>query len=145
MIQIYRPPPAKPGDVLQAALDALGLLSQDVHAKRLGMTRTRLNAILNGQRAITIDSALRLARYLGTTPEHWMDLQTKWDLYVAQMKHAQMREVEAVVPAGGDFSMGQAFGTGNEEQVPSWAAARIERLSREVESLKRAIRQPREA
>ncbi len=144
MIQIYRPPPPKPGEVLQAALDALEPVSQDVHAKRLGMTRTRLNEILNSQRAITVDSALRLARYLGTPPEHWMDLQTKWDLYQAQMKHAEMRKVEAVVPAGGEFSAGEAFVSRNEEQVPSWAAARIERLSREVESLRRAIR-PREA
>jgi hypothetical protein len=108
------------------------------------MTRTRLNGILNGQRAITIDSALRLARYLGTTPEHWMDLQTKWDLYQAQMKHAQMREVEAVVPAGGEFLRSEAFVSANEEQIPSWAA-QIERLSQEVELLRQAIRRPREA
>ena len=48
---------------------------------------TRVNDIVRGKRAITADTALRLARYFGTTPQFWMNLQSNYDLELAQDRH----------------------------------------------------------
>ena len=50
----------------------------------LGQHLTRINDIARGRRAITADTALRLARYFGTTPQFWMNLQANCDLETAQ-------------------------------------------------------------
>ncbi|HWO73655.1 MAG TPA: HigA family addiction module antitoxin, partial [Dehalococcoidia bacterium] len=49
---------------------------------------TRMSEIVNGRRSITADTALRLARYFGTTPEFWMNLQAAYDLDVAMRTSA---------------------------------------------------------
>ena len=46
----------------------------------------RVSAIVNGRRAITVDTAMRLARYFGTSPQYWLNLQTAYDLEVAERK-----------------------------------------------------------
>ena len=43
----------------------------------------RISAIVNGKRAITVDTAMRLARYFGTSPQYWLNLQTAYDLEIA--------------------------------------------------------------
>ena len=48
--------------------------------------RPRLNEVVLGRRAVTVDTALRLARYFGTTPDFWINLQTRYDLDVAELK-----------------------------------------------------------
>jgi len=53
-------------------------------AKALGVPTNRVTLILNGERAVTADTALRLARYLGTTPEFWLNLQAAYDLRIAR-------------------------------------------------------------
>ena len=53
-------------------------------AKALGITAARLNEIVRGKRGISADTALRLARYLGTSPDFWLGLQLEYDLRVAQ-------------------------------------------------------------
>lgn len=76
-------PPTHPGDVLRAEfLEPLGV-SQTAFAERLHVPLQRLNDLVNGRRGITPDTALRLARALGTTPELWMNLQEAWDLWHA--------------------------------------------------------------
>lgn len=73
-------PPVHPGEVLREDfLEPLGL-SQYRVAKDTGVHPRRINQIVLGQRAITADSALRLARFFGTTPEFWMNLQVHYDL-----------------------------------------------------------------
>ena len=55
-------------------------------ARRLEVPTNRVTSILNGQRSITGDSALRLAHFFGTRPEFWLNLQSLYDLRIAQRK-----------------------------------------------------------
>jgi len=89
--------PRSPGRLLREALQGSGEV-QDLHAIRLGISRRRLNEILNARRGVTADSALRLARYLGTEPEFWLAAQAEYDLADARRDRRLMREVEAIVP-----------------------------------------------
>ncbi len=77
-------PPIHPGETLREDfLEPLGLTANRL-AIELQASATRVNDIVRGKRAITADTALRLARYFGTTPQFWMNLQTNYDLEVAQ-------------------------------------------------------------
>jgi addiction module HigA family antidote len=55
-------------------------IGQAAAAKKLGISLNRLNEIILGKRAITADTALRLARWLKTSPQFWMRLQADWEL-----------------------------------------------------------------
>jgi antitoxin HigA-1 len=73
-------PPVHPGDILQMEfLVPLGL-SQYRLAKDTSVPPRRINEIVRGQRAITADTALRLARYFGTSDRFWSNLQVRYDL-----------------------------------------------------------------
>jgi addiction module HigA family antidote len=77
-------PPAHPGDVLREDfLKPLGL-SQYALAKAIDVPQIRISAIVRGQRAITSDTALRLARFFGTSPEFWLGMQSTYDLEIAR-------------------------------------------------------------
>jgi addiction module HigA family antidote len=80
--------PAHPGDVLKSDyLERLGLPA-DEFAESIGMPPRRLKEILNGRRAISADTATRLADRLGTTPLFWVTLQSNYDLsLVSQASH----------------------------------------------------------
>src|SRR5215472_1609931 len=69
--------------LLEEFLKPLGLASSRL-AIELQVPVTRVNDIVRGKRAITADTALRLARYFGTTPQFWMNLQANYDLERAQ-------------------------------------------------------------
>ena len=58
-------------------------------AKRLGILLNRLNEIVLGKRGITADTALRLVRFLKTSPQLWMRLQADWDLHEAMQRQAR--------------------------------------------------------
>jgi len=76
--------PIHPGEVLlEDFMKPLGL-SQYRLAKDIGVTPIRISQIVNGQRAITVDTALRLARYFGTSAAVWLRLQMRYDLEVAE-------------------------------------------------------------
>jgi addiction module HigA family antidote len=76
-------PPTHPGEMLlEEFLKPLGLTQADA-ARRMGITTNRMNELVRGKRGVTADTALRLARLLGTSPEIWLDLQGRWDLYHA--------------------------------------------------------------
>lgn len=76
-------PPIHPGETLREDfLKPLGLSANRL-AIELQVPVTRVNDIVRGRRAITADTALRLARYFGTTPQFWMNLQANYDLEVA--------------------------------------------------------------
>ena len=77
--------PVHPGEILREELDALGL-SANALARALGVPVNRITLILNGQRGITADTALRLARYFGTTPQLWLNLQQTWELRRAEIE-----------------------------------------------------------
>lgn len=77
-------PPAHPGEVLREDfLKPLGL-SQYALAKAIGVPQIRISEIVNGKRAITPDTALRLARYFGTSAEFWIGMQATYDLEMAR-------------------------------------------------------------
>ena len=76
--------PAHPGDVLREDfLNPLGM-SQYALAKAIDVPQMCVSEIVNGKRAITPDTALRLARYFGTSPEFWMGMQATYDLEMAR-------------------------------------------------------------
>src|SRR4051794_22586396 len=76
-------PAIPPGEVLlEEFLKPLGV-GQAEAARRLGVSLNRLNEIALGKRAITADTALRLAQLLETSPQFWMRLQADWDLHQA--------------------------------------------------------------
>ena len=72
-------------------------------AKRLGISLSRLNEIVLGKRSITADTALRLARFLKTSPQLWMRLQADWDLHEALQREARRAgsRLRASGPTGG--------------------------------------------
>ena len=79
-------PPIHPGETIKEdVLEPLGM-SVNRLAKALAGDAARLNEIVRGRRGISADTALRLARYLGTSAEFWMGLQSLYDLRVAQQE-----------------------------------------------------------
>ena len=76
-------PPIHPGEHLAKFLDEYGVSAYRL-AKDTDMPKTRVSTILKGQRAITADTALRLGRFFGVTPQFWLNLQTRYDLETAQ-------------------------------------------------------------
>jgi antitoxin HigA-1 len=76
--------PAHPGEILlEEFLKPLDV-TQSYAADRMGIPLNRLNEIVNGKRGVSADTAMRLSRVLGTSPEFWVNLQSNWDLYQAQ-------------------------------------------------------------
>ena len=88
--------PIHPGEHLAYILNEAGL-SANALALRLRVPANRITTIIQGKRAITADTALRLARYFGTSPELWMKLQTRYDLHTAQDASAK-RIAREVMP-----------------------------------------------
>jgi len=89
-----RVPPAHPGEILhEDFLEPMGI-SVYALANAIKVPRSRVNDIVRGRRAVTADSALRLARYFGTTPEFWINLQAHYDLEVAKDSSRQRIEKE---------------------------------------------------
>jgi len=89
-----------PGEVLlEDFMKPLGL-SQYRLAKDIGVTPIRISQIVNNQRAITVDTAMRLARYFGTSAEVWLHLQVRYELEVAekQLRKQIIREVKVFQP-----------------------------------------------
>jgi addiction module HigA family antidote len=84
--------PPHPGETLKE--DYLVALEMSVNAlaKALGIGAARLNEIVRGERGVTADTALRLGRYFNTSPEFWLNLQTLYDLRLAQQKTGSLIE-----------------------------------------------------
>lgn len=75
----------RPGEILIEEFLKPAALSQVEAARRMGIPLNRLNEIIRGRRAITADTALRLAALFKMSPEFWMNLQTSWDLHQARL------------------------------------------------------------
>jgi len=80
-----------PGEHLAEELHELGISAAEL-ARRLDVPTNRITSILNGQRAITGDTALRLAHFFGTSAEFWLNLQSLYELRVARKKMAKLIE-----------------------------------------------------
>jgi addiction module HigA family antidote len=78
-----RLPPIHPGEVLQDVLNEAGLTINAL-ALALRVPANKIGGIVKGQRGITADAALRLARYFGTSAQIWMNLQANYDLAIAE-------------------------------------------------------------
>ncbi|MEO8676045.1 MAG: HigA family addiction module antitoxin [Casimicrobiaceae bacterium] len=75
--------PPHPGDFLESRFLKPLAISQTELAEALGVSRRRVNELVNGRRAITPDSAVRLALYFGNEPSFWLHLQVAWDMHAA--------------------------------------------------------------
>ena len=84
-----------PGEILLEEFLRPMKISQNKLAMDIRIPTPRINAIVNGKRAITADTALRLGRYFGTGPEFWINLQSNYDLCVAASRN---KEELAVIP-----------------------------------------------
>lgn len=91
-------PAIHPGEFLRETLDELGL-SQAAFAEAIGISPLRVSHVLRGDRPVTAEPALRLGRALGKTPQYWLNLQTTFDLKLAQLEWKdslrQVRELTA--------------------------------------------------
>jgi addiction module HigA family antidote len=81
--------PIHPGEILKMEFLEEFELSAYALAKALAVPANRVTAILNGERAITTDAALRLSRFFGTTAEFWLNLQVHYDLEVTTRAEAR--------------------------------------------------------
>lgn len=77
--------PIHPGEILKDEIEALNL-SLAGFARLLKVPHNRISELVRGQRALSADTALRLARLLGTSADFWLDLQKDYDLKIARAK-----------------------------------------------------------
>ena len=89
--------PTHPGEMLlEEFLAPMGLTQREL-ATAIHVPYQRINELVNGRRGVTPGTALRLAKFFGTTPGFWMNLQLRWDLYHAQAQEGQiLRQIKRV-------------------------------------------------
>ena len=97
--------PVHPGEILREELEELGL-SANALSKALGVPVNRVTMILNGQRGVSADTALRLARYFGTTPQLWLNLQKTWELRRAEIEAGRQIAEQVTDGRGGPRDLG---------------------------------------
>ncbi|NBD18876.1 MAG: HigA family addiction module antidote protein [Cyanobacteria bacterium] len=88
--------PTHPGIILLEEFLEPMAMSQTELAKAINVPYQRVNDLINGRRGITPGTALRLAKFFGTTPDFWLNFQRRWELYRAQQKEGQ--EIEQITP-----------------------------------------------
>ena len=88
--------PVHPGEILRDELDEVGLSANEL-SKTLDVPVNRVTMFLKGQRGVSADTALRLARYFGTTPQLWLNLQKTWELRQAE-RAAGLKIAKCVTP-----------------------------------------------
>ena len=88
--------PIRPGEILRDDFMHAFHISAYKLAKDLNVTTNRITGIIRGERALTADTALRLARYFGTTPDFWINLEGHYRLQLA--KREFQKEIEREVP-----------------------------------------------
>ena len=88
--------PIHPGETLREDLEAMGMSAAEL-ARRIEVPVNRVTQILNGQRAVTGDTALRLGRFFGTSGEFWLNLQKLYELRLAEREHgAEIRRLPSL-------------------------------------------------
>lgn len=87
--------PTRPGEMLQEEFLIPMNISQRALADAIQVPYQRINEIVNGKRGITPSTALRLAKFFGMTPDFWMNLQLRWDLYwTLQAEHPVLDSIK---------------------------------------------------
>lgn len=96
-----------PGEILRTQFMEKHGLSASALAIRMHVPAPRVNDIVRERRGVSPDSALRLARYFGTTAQYWMDLQTAYDLAVAEALAGEQinREVQPALTGGDSVAL----------------------------------------
>jgi addiction module HigA family antidote len=93
-MDLLKLPPIHPGEILSDLYLAPLAMSAGTLAGKLNVPRTRVERIVSGRVGITSDTALRLAKFFGTTPEFWMNLQTAYELKIeAERKKADIARI----------------------------------------------------
>jgi addiction module HigA family antidote len=93
--------PIHPGEILQEDFLTPMNISAYRLAKETYMDQTRVSEILKGKRSVTIDTALRLSKFFGTSPEFWVNIQTQYDMEVKEAELTeQLRKIKPVSKAG---------------------------------------------
>ena len=88
--------PTHPGEMLlEEFLKPMGLTQRDL-ADSIHVPYQRINEIINGRRGVTPSTALRLSKFFGVSPDFWLNLQLRWDLYFAQQAEAD--ELKSINP-----------------------------------------------
>lgn len=90
-------PPTHPGELLLEEFLKPMEITQSAFAIRLGVSAPRMNEIVRAKRGVTADTALRLARVLGTSADLWMGLQVDWDLWHA-IRSPKAKEIARLTP-----------------------------------------------
>jgi antitoxin HigA-1 len=90
--------PTHPGEMLlEEFLNPMGLTQREL-ADAIHVPYQRINDLVNGRRGITPSTALRLAKFFGMTPDFWMNLQIRWDLFFAQKEEKKiLQEIQPFV------------------------------------------------
>jgi addiction module HigA family antidote len=84
--------PTHPGEMLlEEFLNPMGLTQREL-AQAIHVPYQRINDIINGRRGVTPSTALRLAKFFGNTPDFWLNLQLRWDLYFAEKQETPILE-----------------------------------------------------
>jgi len=94
--------PTHPGEMLlEEFLNPMGLTQREL-ANAIHVPYQRVNDIVNGRRGITPSTALRLAKYFNMTPDFWMNVQLRWDMYFAQQGENKVLEtIQPLVSVAG--------------------------------------------
>jgi addiction module HigA family antidote len=111
-------PPIHPGEILQKEFLAPLGLSQYRLAKDTSVPPRRINEIVRGTRAVSADTALRLARYFGTTERFWLNLQSRYDLEKEKDRLGNRLEREVSSLAASGTPKFNVKGTGTKQRVP---------------------------
>lgn len=95
-------PPTHPGEMLlQEFLAPMGITQREL-ADAIHVPYQRINEIINGRRGITPATALRLAKFFGMSPDFWMNMQLRWDLYHAQLSEKDtLKTIRHYIPPSG--------------------------------------------
>jgi addiction module HigA family antidote len=84
--------------LLEEFLKPMGLTQRDL-ADSIHVPYQRINEIINGRRGVTPSTALRLSKFFGVSPDFWMNLQLRWDLYFAKQSEAdKLKIIKPVSP-----------------------------------------------
>ena len=91
-------PPTSPGEILREEFLEPMELTQQQLADGIGVSYQRINELINGKRGITISTALRLAKYFGTSPDFWLNMQRANELYrVMQKEGEEIKNIQPIV------------------------------------------------
>ncbi len=98
--------PIHPGEILLEDFLQPTEMSRSALAKAIGVPAPRINDIVLCRRGITADTAMRLAAFIGTTPEFWINLQSSYELDVARQKTDLVEIVEKIEPYQAEVTAG---------------------------------------